>query len=58
MRLITQLCTELAIDLDITAVFLTPTPRQLAGVLRDKHGFADSELSPDGIDCYLQDDPA
>jgi amino acid adenylation domain-containing protein len=58
MRLITQLCAELAIDLDITAVFLTPTPRQLAGVLRDKHGFIDSELSPDGIDRYLQDNPA
>jgi amino acid adenylation domain-containing protein len=58
MRLITQLRTALAVDLDITAVFLTPTPRQLAAVLRDKHGFADSDLGPEGvegIDRYLQD---
>ena len=31
-------------------MFLTPTPRQLAAVLRDTHGFADSDLGPDGVD--------
>ncbi len=50
MRLISQLRTALAVDLDITAVFLTPTPRQLAAVLRDAHGVADSELGPEGVD--------
>ncbi len=61
MRLITELRAALAVDLDITAVFLTPTPRQLAEVLRDQHGFADSDLGPDGVeglDRYLQDNPA
>jgi iturin family lipopeptide synthetase A len=60
MRLITELRAALAVDLDITAVFLTPTPRQLAAVLRDQHGFADSDLGPDGVeglDRYLQDNP-
>ncbi len=60
MRLITQLRAALAVDLDITAVFLTPTPRQLAAVLRDKHGFADEDLGPDGIgglDRHLQENP-
>jgi amino acid adenylation domain-containing protein len=60
MQLIAQLRTSLAVDLDITAVFLTPTPQQLAAILRDKHGFADSDLGPDGIeglDRYLQDNP-
>ncbi len=50
MRLIAQLRTALAADLDITAIFLTPTPRQLATVLRDTHGFADSDLGPDGVE--------
>jgi hypothetical protein len=61
MRLITQLRTALGADLDITAVFLHPTPRQLAAVLRDEHGFADPDLGPDvaaGLDRYLQGDPA
>jgi amino acid adenylation domain-containing protein len=57
MRLVTRLREELAIDLDIAAVFLTPTPRQLAEVLRDEHGFADGELGPDGVAEYLQDNP-
>ena len=60
MQLITQLRTSLAVDLDITAVFLTPAPRQLAAVLRDTHGFADSDLGPDGVeglDECLQGNP-
>jgi amino acid adenylation domain-containing protein len=50
MRLVTELRAALAVDLDITAVFLNPAPRQLARVLRDEHGFADSDLGPDGVD--------
>jgi acyl carrier protein len=60
MQLITQLRAALAADLDVTAVFLTPTPQQLAGLLRDKHGFHDTDLGPDGIDGldrYLTDEP-
>jgi amino acid adenylation domain-containing protein len=61
MRLITELRAALAVDLDITAMFLTPAPCQLAEVLRDQYGFADSDLGPDGVeglDQYLQDNPA
>ena len=49
MQLITQLRTALEVDLDVSAVFLTPTPRQLAELLRDEHGFEDAELGADGI---------
>ncbi|HEY3735054.1 MAG TPA: amino acid adenylation domain-containing protein [Streptosporangiaceae bacterium] len=49
MQLITKLRSTLAVDLDISDVFLTPTPQQLAGLLRGKHGFEDSDLGPDGI---------
>ncbi|HEX4829599.1 MAG TPA: amino acid adenylation domain-containing protein [Trebonia sp.] len=61
MRLITELRVALAVDLDIAAVFLNPAPRQLATVLRDKHGFTDGELGTggvNGVDQYLQDNPA
>jgi amino acid adenylation domain-containing protein len=61
MRLVTELRAGLGVDLDVATVFLNPAPRQLAAVLRDKHGFADSDLGPDGVeglDRYLQDDPA
>jgi amino acid adenylation domain-containing protein len=50
MQLITQLRAGLAVELDIAAVFLSPTPRQLATLLRDKHGFDDEELGSGGID--------
>ena len=38
MRLITMLDSELDVDLDVAAVFLAPTARQLAALLRDEHG--------------------
>jgi amino acid adenylation domain-containing protein len=57
MQLIAQLRSVLDADLDISAVFLTPTPRQLAGLLRDKHGFQDDDLGADGLDRYLQENP-
>jgi acyl carrier protein len=50
MQLITQLRTTLAVDLDVSAVFLTPTPQQLAALLRDKHGFDDADLDQENID--------
>jgi hypothetical protein len=47
MQLITQIDAELAADIDVgvTAVFLAPTARRLAELLRDKHGIEDVDLS-------------
>jgi amino acid adenylation domain-containing protein len=50
MQLITQLRTSLVVDLDIAAVFLAPAPRQLAALLRDKHGFDDADLADESIE--------
>jgi acyl-coenzyme A synthetase/AMP-(fatty) acid ligase len=50
MRLITKLRTDLAVDADVTAVFLAPTPGQLTVLLRDKYGLDDVELGEGGID--------
>jgi amino acid adenylation domain-containing protein len=50
MQLITQLRAALSVDLDIAAVFLSPSPRQLATLLRDKHGFEDEDLGADGVE--------
>ncbi len=44
MRLITQLRDELAVDTDVTAIFLAPTPGQLAVRLRAEHGVEDTDL--------------
>ncbi len=46
MRLISMLGDELGVDVGAMAVFLSPTPRQLAALLRDEHGLPDTELSP------------
>jgi len=48
MQLVAQLGSALAVDLDVSAVFLAPSPRQLAAVLRDEHGFDDTGLDADG----------
>jgi amino acid adenylation domain-containing protein len=45
MQLITRLRESLAVDLDVSAIFLAPTPQQLAALLRDKHDFDDAALS-------------
>ena len=45
MQFISKLRTTLDVDLDVSAVFLAPTPRQLAGLLRDTHGFDDADLA-------------
>jgi amino acid adenylation domain-containing protein len=45
MQLIAELRTGLGVDLDITAVFLAPTPRKLAALLRDQHGLDDAGLA-------------
>jgi amino acid adenylation domain-containing protein len=49
MRLITRLRNDLAVDADVTAIFLAPTPSQLAVLLRDKYGLDDVELDEDGL---------
>ncbi len=49
MQLVSRLRAALAVDLEVSAVFLTPTPQQLAALLRDEHGFDDAELGPDGL---------
>jgi amino acid adenylation domain-containing protein len=46
MRLIGVLDAELEVDVGVAAVFLAPTPRQLAALLRDKHGLDDEDLGP------------
>jgi hypothetical protein len=51
MRLITRLRTDLAVDADVTAVFLAPTPAQLTVLLRDKFGLEDVDLGEDGLDA-------
>jgi amino acid adenylation domain-containing protein len=44
MRLVTALDTELDVEVGVAAVFLAPTARQLAALLRDEHGFNDRSL--------------
>jgi amino acid adenylation domain-containing protein len=50
MQLVTELRRSLAVDLDVSAIFLTPAPQQLAGMLRDKHGLDDAELTEESLD--------
>jgi amino acid adenylation domain-containing protein len=51
MQLVTELRNALAVNLDVAAIFLTPTPQQLAALLRDKHGFTDEDLDEEAIDA-------
>jgi acyl carrier protein len=44
MRLVSALDAELEVDVGTAAVFLAPSPRQLAALLRTEHGFADQAL--------------
>jgi acyl-coenzyme A synthetase/AMP-(fatty) acid ligase len=50
LQLIAQLYSALTVDLDVSAVFLAPTARQLAAVLRDEHGFDDADLDEESIE--------
>jgi amino acid adenylation domain-containing protein len=49
MQLVSQLHDELAVDLDVTAVFLAPTARQFASMLREHHGVQDVALPEEGL---------
>jgi amino acid adenylation domain-containing protein len=44
MRLIGVMAEELEVDIGVAEVFLAPTPRQLAALLRDSRGFDDAPL--------------
>jgi acyl-coenzyme A synthetase/AMP-(fatty) acid ligase/acyl carrier protein len=48
MQLVTHLRDELAVDVDVSTVFLAPTTRQLSDVLRDRHGLEEVALDEDG----------
>ena len=50
MQLVTRLRKELAVDTDVTAIFLAPTPAQLATTLRDRYGVLDSDLDDADLD--------
>jgi amino acid adenylation domain-containing protein len=50
MQLIAKLRAALAVDLDVSVVFLAPTPQQLAALLRDKHGFDDADLGEEDLE--------
>jgi acyl-coenzyme A synthetase/AMP-(fatty) acid ligase/acyl carrier protein len=43
MRMIGVLDQELGVEVGAASVFVAPTPRQLAALLRDQHGFSDGE---------------
>jgi amino acid adenylation domain-containing protein len=53
MRLVGMLDSELEVDVGVAEVFLAPTPRQLAALLRDR-GLDDEELGADGLDGLAQ----
>ena len=50
MRLVSMMDEELRVNIGAVTVFTAPTPRQLAALLRDEHGFDDAELGADGIE--------
>jgi amino acid adenylation domain-containing protein len=49
MKLVSQFHDELAVDADVSAIFLAPTPGRLAAKLREEHGVEDSELAEDEL---------
>jgi amino acid adenylation domain-containing protein len=57
MRLTSLLADEFGVDVSVATVFLAPTPRQLAALLRDEHGHPDEDLGPDGL-ASLDEVPA
>ncbi len=50
MRLISVIHDELEVSIGAVAVFLARTPRQLAALLRDRHGLYDASLDEEGIE--------
>jgi amino acid adenylation domain-containing protein len=58
MQLVNRLRTDLAVDVDVAAIFLAPSPRQLTIVLRDKHGLEDMDLSEGGLEGLSDEETA
>ena len=50
MNLITQIRVALAVDLDVSAVFLATTAQELAAYLRDTHDIDDADLEDESIE--------
>ena len=50
MRLTSMMSDELEVDIGVAEVFQAPTPRQLAGLLRDGHGMDDAGLDEESIE--------
>jgi acyl-coenzyme A synthetase/AMP-(fatty) acid ligase len=50
MALVSMLDSELEVDVGAAGVFLAPTPRQLAALLRDSHGLDDEDIGDGGLD--------
>jgi amino acid adenylation domain-containing protein len=50
MQLIARLRKDLAVDTDVTTIFLAPTAAQLAAALQDKYGLRDCDLDEDDAD--------
>jgi amino acid adenylation domain-containing protein len=50
MQLVSRLRSDLAVDIDVTAVFQAPAARQLAVFLRDEQGLDDMDLADNGTE--------
>jgi acyl-coenzyme A synthetase/AMP-(fatty) acid ligase/acyl carrier protein len=50
MQLVSRLRSDLAVDIDVTAVFQAPAARQLAVLLRDEQGLDDMDLADNGTE--------
>ena len=50
MQLVAKLRDDLAVDVEVTEVFLAPAPGPLAAVLRDRHGLEDAVLDAAALD--------
>jgi amino acid adenylation domain-containing protein len=58
MRLVARLQEDLAVDVAVATVFLAPSPRQLAAVLRDRHGLPDADLGEHGLEGLSDEETA
>jgi amino acid adenylation domain-containing protein len=56
MQLVARLRLELAVDVDVTDVFLTPAAGSLAAVLRDRYGLEDAEIDAGVLDGLSDED--
>jgi acyl carrier protein len=57
MQMVTRLRNDLAVDVDVPAIFQAPTPKQLATLLRDRYGLEDVELDEQGLAGLIEQEP-